>query len=68
VLYAFVLVAGCQVLSAPENGQIVSTTGNKINDTIVIECSENYKVMGSDVRRCQPNGQWSGVSTKCEGT
>ena len=42
-------------------------TGNMVDDTVAIECFENFILMGSAVRRCQQNGQWSGAVTKCIG-
>ena len=60
-------VAECPVLSSPDYGRIVSMSGNTFNDTTVIECFENFILMGSAVRRCQQNGQWSGTVTKCVG-
>lgn len=57
----------CPILSSPEYGSIVINTGNGYNDTVVIECFENFILIGSAIRRCQPNGQWSGTLTKCVG-
>ena len=42
-------------------------TGNTVNDTVIIECNENFILMGSATRQCQQNGEWSGTVTKCIG-
>ena len=63
----FFNLAECPLLSAPEYGRIVIMTGNTVNDTITIECNENFILMGSAVRQCQQNGVWSGTVTKCIG-
>ena len=57
----------CPLLSSPEYGHIVSITGNTINDTVVVKCFDSFILIGSAVRRCQPNGQWSGTDTACVG-
>ena len=66
-VYVFCTIADCPLLSPPEHGHIINATGNTINDTIVIECFENFTLMGSGIRRCQSKGQWSGNVTKCVG-
>ena len=63
----FCTIADCPLLSSPEHGHIINATGNTINDTIIIGCFENFTLVGSAIRRCQPNGQWSGTVTKCVG-
>ena len=66
-MHIFCLLVECPILSSPEYGRIVINTGNEINDTVVIECFENFILMGSSMRRCQLNGQWSGTPAKCVG-
>ena len=66
-LYTIASIDNCPLLSSPEHGHIASTTGNAITDTVIIECFDNFVLLGSEIRRCQPNGQWSGTATKCVG-
>ena len=60
-------LAGCEGLTPPGYGRIVSTTGNNIDDTTTFECDEGFTLIGSATRRCLSNGQWSGVPTQCAG-
>ena len=66
-MYIYLYVDECPLLTSPEYGSIVSVTGNTINDTAVIKCFENFVLMGSAIRQCQPNGYWSGNDTTCVG-
>ena len=66
-LILFLDIAGCEGLTPPGYGRIVSTTGNNIDDTTTFECDEGFTLIGSVTRRCLSNGQWSGVPTQCAG-
>ena len=59
--------AECQSLPPLENGHIVSSTGNRTNDTVTVKCSEGFVLSGSATRTCQKNGQWSGTLAHCSG-
>ena len=40
---------------------------NVFNAACGIRCHPGYRMVGSSVRLCQENGQWSGTDTKCVG-
>lgn len=66
-LYSYLYTAGCEKLAAPAYGHIVTSTGNRIDDTTTIECDDGFTLLGSTTRRCRASGQWSGVPTQCVG-
>ena len=66
-MHDFLWIAGCESLTPPGYGRIVSYTGNNIDDTTTFECDEGFTLLGSATRRCLSNGQWSGVPTQCAG-
>lgn len=54
----------CGARAAPANGFRV---GNKFtyNEILRFDCNPGYKLVGSNSRRCQANGVWSGVAPSC---
>ena len=66
--HARIVVVQCtEVLSSPENGNLVKT-GNIYQSEAEYECDEGYALVGLMIRVCQADGQWSGSEPHCEGT
>lgn len=38
-----------------------------LGSQVTYNCTRNYKLIGTPVRKCLPTRLWSGVSAKCEG-
>lgn len=38
-----------------------------LDSEVMYNCTRNYKLVGSHIRKCMANRAWSGSSTKCEG-
>ena len=61
----------CPALPAPSNGNRVECPGSGAvyNDTLCkFSCNNGYIGSGSQVRRCQHNGTWSGQEFVCKST
>ncbi|XP_065192525.1 inactive serine protease PAMR1-like [Sycon ciliatum] len=54
----------CQVLSPPALGSM-TVNGLMFSNTTTFVCTSPYVLMGSAVRTCEINGQWSGVQPAC---
>ncbi|XP_065183994.1 MAM and LDL-receptor class A domain-containing protein 1-like [Sycon ciliatum] len=54
----------CQVLSPPALGSM-TVNGLMFTNTTTFVCTSPYVLMGSAVRTCEINGQWSGVQPTC---
>ncbi|XP_065177042.1 sushi, von Willebrand factor type A, EGF and pentraxin domain-containing protein 1-like [Sycon ciliatum] len=54
----------CQVLSPPALGSM-TVNGSMFSNTTTFVCTSPYVLMGSAVRTCEINGQWSGVQPTC---
>lgn len=56
----------CGPLTAPLNGSIAgreTTFPNKVT----LSCDEGFLLNGSNVWRCEADGNWSGIETSCKG-
>ena len=60
------VVVDCGVINAPANGFRVgsSFTYNKV---LAFDCDPGYKLVGTQYRKCQENGLWSGSAPTCVG-
>ncbi|XP_072114251.1 sushi, von Willebrand factor type A, EGF and pentraxin domain-containing protein 1 [Mobula birostris] len=59
-------VVQCPALQPPRNGYFIQNTcNNRYNSACGIRCKLGFEVVGTHVRLCQSNGQWSGSDTKC---
>ncbi|XP_022108957.1 sushi, von Willebrand factor type A, EGF and pentraxin domain-containing protein 1-like [Acanthaster planci] len=54
----------CPRLYAPEFGSLEGTRVTYGSEAY-LECNRGYKLLGSEYRRCQANGTWSGEETTC---
>lgn len=59
-----VAVGGCEDLENPENGVVV-TTGLSPSDTATYTCNSGYELVGTSVRTCGTDGEWSDVPPTC---
>lgn len=65
-ILCFLTAKDCGPLTAPLNGSIAgrdTTFPNKVT----LSCDEGFLLNGSNIRRCQANGNWSGIETSCKG-
>ncbi|OXB54309.1 hypothetical protein ASZ78_008305 [Callipepla squamata] len=59
-------VVHCPELKPPENGYFVQNVcNNYFNAACGIRCKAGFDLVGSSIRLCQPNGQWSGSEATC---
>lgn len=56
--------SACQSLSGISGGS-VSVTGHSQGDVAVYKCLQGYEIEGTNVRKCQKNGQWSSTAPIC---
>lgn len=56
----------CPVLGIPFHGY---KTGDRYNthDHVEFSCDSDYTLIGSDFRRCRPEGFWTGTPARCVG-
>ncbi|KAL9960532.1 hypothetical protein ACROYT_G034004 [Oculina patagonica] len=62
-------VITCPALPAPPNGTRLGCQGNATmyyNTSCQFSCNNGYIGSGSQVRRCQHNGTWSGQDSTCQ--
>ncbi|KAM7291192.1 sushi, von Willebrand factor type A, EGF and pentraxin domain-containing protein 1 isoform X1 [Ixodes scapularis] len=57
----------CPPLTPPEHGYIVGECVTTYRGKCVFECDEGFELtaQGSEIRTCQVNGTWSGVTSQC---
>lgn len=56
----------CGNLSVPRNGTIIGNETTYPND-LLFACDDGFNLIGSTVRSCQADSEWSGNETYCEG-
>lgn len=54
----------CGPLTAPANGN-VGAASTTFGSLAVYSCNDGYELVGSNMRECQANGTWSGVTPSC---
>ncbi|XP_073244022.1 protein lev-9-like [Porites lutea] len=57
-------VGGCGDPGTPKNGRKVGVTYS-VNSKVYFGCELGYELMGSEDRKCQPNGSWTGQQPVC---
>ena len=57
-------VGGCGDPGTPKNGRKVGVTYS-VNSKVYFSCELGYELMGSEDRKCQPNGSWTGQQPVC---
>ena len=57
-------VVTCSIPSRPDNGQLYYV-GRSYNDRVNFSCNPGYLLIGTSIRTCQSNGQWSGIQPSC---
>ena len=65
-VHACILAKDCGPLLVPMNG---SSNGHETTfpNSISFSCDLGFVMIGSQTRKCQSNGRWSGNETSCEG-
>ena len=59
----------CPALPEPANGTRLCGNATMYYDTVCqFSCNNGYIASGSQVRRCQHSGTWSGQDFTCQGT
>ena len=61
-----ILARDCGPLLAPYNGSSIGRD-TKFPNTISFYCDVGFIMIGSQTRRCKPDGSWSGNATSCKG-
>ncbi|XP_023212392.1 P-selectin-like [Centruroides sculpturatus] len=54
----------CRKLRSPNNGYFVNKCKRNVGEQCVIGCRPPY-IVGANVRRCLPNGRWTGACNAC---
>ena len=62
----FFSVVSCGDIAEPQNGH-VNIESTRYQGIAKYECNTGYELSGSDVRKCQSNGHWSGSPPQCIG-
>ena len=60
------LIIDCGNLRDPRNGD-VKLTGTRVGAKAIYKCNRGFILKGSNVRKCQTNGRWSGKEPVCIG-
>ncbi|XP_019863680.1 PREDICTED: sushi, von Willebrand factor type A, EGF and pentraxin domain-containing protein 1-like isoform X2 [Amphimedon queenslandica] len=55
----------CMSLTAPTNGSVQFNFGTNLKSRATFSCNANLTLIGSSVRECQPDGNWSGKQPVC---
>ena len=59
----------CHQLPMPSEHMIFNLTSVNYKSTMVVSCSEGYELVGSPIRVCGEDGQWTAPGTEpyCKG-
>ena len=55
----------CGELVSPENGQVLMFEGTSLRGSAVYNCDQGYLLLGTTVRQCEANGEWSSTEPTC---
>ncbi len=58
-------VVDCGPLSSPDNGAVDLSNGTTFGSIAVYSCNEEFVRLGSDIRICQADENWSGDPPTC---
>ncbi|XP_061107701.1 sushi, von Willebrand factor type A, EGF and pentraxin domain-containing protein 1 isoform X3 [Conger conger] len=59
-------VVHCPEIYPPENGFFIQNVcNNHFNAACGVRCKAGFDLVGSSIRLCQPNGDWSGTEPRC---
>ena len=59
-------IVTCDKLRDPRNGD-VDLTGITVGSKARYSCNRGFDLKGDQIRKCQSNGQWSGIEPVCKG-
>eukprot|EP00058_Branchiostoma_floridae_P008101 XP_002593589.1 hypothetical protein BRAFLDRAFT_88162 [Branchiostoma floridae] len=61
-----VQVVKCPTIKVPHNGEVTSKScGSLYGSEVQFVCKEGFKLMGTGIRTCGPNGEWEGGDVQC---
>ena len=68
VIYLQLTVVSCGNPGTPANGKIAFTAGNSYvyGNILKATCNHGYRLLGTSIRTCQANGQWTGTAPSCQ--
>ena len=61
------IVPRCEILDAPENGQVLIPIYPVGSDTATYQCSHDFELSGSEVVTCECSSEWLGEIPTCHG-
>jgi len=59
------LAVNCGPLTPPLNGRVLVVPGTSLGAIAAYNCLEGYLLLGTMIRTCQANGEWSGEQPRC---
>ncbi|XP_019623899.1 PREDICTED: LOW QUALITY PROTEIN: uncharacterized protein LOC109469753 [Branchiostoma belcheri] len=63
-----VQVVKCPTIKVPHNVEVTGKScGSLYGSEVQFVCKEGFKLMGSGIRTCGPNGEWEGGDVQCIG-
>ena len=65
LIHSTARIVTCDRLLDPRNGD-VDVSGIKIGSKAKYSCDRGFELKGTQVRKCQSNGEWSGREPSCK--
>ena len=59
------IASSCARLRSPDNGD-VDQTSSEIESVATYSCFDGFSLQGSQTRRCERDGRWSGSAPTCK--
>ncbi|KAM4722851.1 E-selectin-like [Rhinophrynus dorsalis] len=59
-------VVQCELLNAPENGQVICQDGSNYNSKCSFTCAEGFDLVGLSELQCLSSGKWASSPPLCE--
>ncbi len=67
-LYFFILKGIlCGPIQLAPKIRMIATCTRLPGDACEFACERGYDLIGSDIRRCNSNGSWTGTQPRCQG-
>ena len=63
----FLTEGGCRDPGTPENGRKLGRMIYSVNSNVYFGCDLGYELVGSEKRKCQQKGTWTGRQPVCRG-
>lgn len=55
----------CGTVESPPNGQVLLLHGTTLGSSAMYNCFQGFLLLGTTIRRCEANGEWSSVEPSC---